>query len=60
MHDHTTCEQLMAAAMRSGNNGRAEYLSTRCDRMHGQLDNPTPDPRAAQARATLREQESSA
>ena len=41
MHDHATCEQLIAAAMRTGNNGRAEYLSIRCDRMHGQLDETT-------------------
>lgn len=39
MHDHETCERLIAAAMRTGNTGRAEYLSGRCDREHGDLSN---------------------
>ena len=37
MHDHHLCEQLIAAAIRTNNTGRAEYLSTRCDREHGDL-----------------------
>jgi hypothetical protein len=49
VHDHETCEQLMAAANRSGNHGRAEYLAMRCDRAHGQLT----DPRASAARAAI-------
>ena len=35
--DHAMCEQMIAAAMRTGNSGRAEYLSNRCDRAHGDL-----------------------
>lgn len=41
MHDHATCEQLMANAARAGKTGRLEYLAARCDKHHGQLD---PDP----------------
>ena len=37
MHDHRYCEQQIAAAIRTNNTGRAEYLSTRCDREHGDL-----------------------
>lgn len=35
--DHAACEQMIAAAIRTGNTGRAEYLSNRCDRAHGDL-----------------------
>ena len=37
MHDHATCEQLMTAATRAGDQGRVEYLATRCDMQHGRL-----------------------
>lgn len=43
MHDHETCEQLMAAANRTGNYGRLEYLTARCDATHGrEADRMTP------------------
>lgn len=38
MHDHETCEQLMAAARRTGHMGRLEYLAIRCDMTHGRLE----------------------
>jgi hypothetical protein len=41
MHDHETCERLIAAAMRTNQHGRAEYLSVRCDREHGDLTGET-------------------
>ena len=41
MHPHTHCEQQIAAATRTGNTGRAEYLAARCDREHGDLTAPT-------------------
>lgn len=37
MRDHGTCEDAINAALARGNDGRAEYLATRCDLEHGEL-----------------------
>lgn len=53
MHDHETCDRLMAEAMRKGSEGkgRLEYLAKRCDHMHGHLTDP--NPHATEARRVL-------
>ena len=40
-HDHADCVAAIEAAARRGTTGEAEYLATRCDRLHGHLTTTT-------------------
>jgi hypothetical protein len=54
--DHGTCETEIAAAMAAGKSGRAEFLSERCDKRHGEIET-NPNPHATEARRVLAETE---
>ena len=64
MRDHDDCEDAINAALARGNDGLAEYLSTRCDREHGDMTAPgsaVPELRDIAARSVRNdEQEASA
>lgn len=54
MRDHDACEAAIDAALARGDDGRALYLATRCDLVHGVIEAPVaPEPSTAEKVAAL-------